>query len=245
MVFPRVTGLKGTEMNVIVTGASRGIGRGIATVLAMDGFKVGLLARSGDLLEDLRESIEAQGGESVAAACDLSDYDATVAAIDSLSEQLGGLDALINNAGTVTRKSILEITVDEWRAMVDSNIHGMFHATKAALPHLQARGAGRIINLSSISGKYPLPGGSGYAATKYAVTGFSQSIFHELRDQNIHVSTIYPGSVDSQSERHGDDSDTSWKVSPEEVGQSCAFILKSHTGTVIHELEIRPLKKGS
>jgi len=224
-------------MNVIVTGASRGIGRGIATVLAMDGFTVGLLARSGDLLNDVREGIESQGGKSVLATCDLGDYDITVAAIDDLSEQMGGIDAL--------RKSVLELSVDDWHAMVDTNIHGVFHATKAVLPHLQARGGGRIINLSSISGKYPLPGGSGYAATKYAVTGFSQSIFHELRDQNIQVSTIYPGSVDSQSERHDSNSDSSWKVSPEEVGQACAFILKSHSGTVIHELEIRPLKKGS
>ena len=231
-------------MNVVVTGASRGVGRGIATFLAMDGFRVGLLARSGDLLEDVRQVIEEQGGECFTATCDLTDYEATVSAMDGMSERLGGLDALINNAGKVLRKSVLEIGVDEWRELVDANMHTMFHATKAALPHLQARGAGRIINISSISGKLPLAGGSAYAATKYAMTGFSQSIFHELRDLNIQVSTIFPGSVNTASPGHEPNADHAWKVSPEEIGQACGFILRSDPGTAIHEVEIRPLNKG-
>src|SRR5690606_34949910 len=100
-------------MNVVVTGASRGIGRGIATFLAMDGFNVGLLARSKDLLEDVRQSIEENGGTCFTAACDLRDYDATQAAIAALVDGLGGIDALINNAGLVIRKSVLDISIEE------------------------------------------------------------------------------------------------------------------------------------
>lgn len=230
-------------MKVIVTGASKGIGRGIASFLAMDGHQVGLIARSKDLLEDLRQSLEEQGGACYSVACDLTDYDQTQYAISACVEGLGGVDALVNNAGLVTRKSIVDISLEEWRAMVDVNVHGAFHAVKAVLPHMLPQRRGHIINLSSISGKLPLPGGSGYAATKFALTGLSLSLFQELRDNGICVSTLYPGSVDSASHRHAPNEDHSWKVSPEEVGQACRDILRLGPDTAVSELEIRPLKR--
>ncbi len=228
-------------MRVIVTGASKGIGRGIATYLAMDGFQVALLARSKDLLEDVRQSIVEQKGDCFPVVCDLRDPGATEHAIGAAVEHFGGVDALINNAGLVIRKNALEISLDEWRTMVDTNVNGLFYATRATLPHMKRQGRGHIINVSSISGRMPLPGGSGYAATKFAVTGFSQSLFQEVRDFGIKVTTIYPGSVDSASHRHDPNEDTGWKVSPEEVGEACAHVLRTPAGTVISELEIRPV----
>ena len=230
-------------MRVIVTGASKGIGRGIASYLAMDGHQVGLVARSKGLLEDLRQSLEEQGGSCYSVACDLTNFDQTEYAISACVEGLGGVDALVNNAGLVTRKSIVDISLEEWRAMVDLNIHGAFHAIRAVLPYLRRQQRGHIINISSISGKLPLPGGSGYAATKYALTGLSQSLFQELRDEGICVSTVYPGSVDSDSHRHDPGEDHSWKVTPEEVGQACRDILRLGPETAVSELEIRPLKR--
>lgn len=230
-------------MKVIVTGASKGIGRGIASFLAMDGFDVGLLARSTDLLEDLRQSLEEQGGTCFSVACDLRDHDETAAAIPALIDGLGGVDALINNAGLVIRKSALDISLEEWHALIDTNVNGLFYATRAVLPYMKDQGSGHIINISSISGKVPLPGGSAYAATKFAVSGFSQSLFQEVRDLGIKVTTIYPGSVDSESHRYEADADYSWKVSPEEIGQACAHVLRAHPGTVTSELEIRPLNR--
>lgn len=228
-------------MHVIVTGASKGIGRGIATFLAMDGFKVSVLARSKDLLEDVRQSIEEQDGDCFSVACDLCDPDATDYAITAAIDHFGGVDALVNNAGVVIRKSVFDISVAEWRTMVDTNISGLFYATRAVLPHMKRQGRGHIINVSSIAGKVPLPGGSGYAATKFAVTGFSQSLFQEVREFGIKVTTIFPGSVDSESHRHHPEEDTGWKVAPEEVGEACAHVLRTPPGTAISELEIRPL----
>ena len=230
-------------MKVIVTGASKGIGRGVASFLAMDGFEVGLLARSGDLLEDLRQSLEERGGRCFSAACDLCDPDETRAAMAAIINGLGGLDALINNAGLVIRKSAMDLSIDEWRAMVDTNVSGLYYATRAVLPHFIEQKHGHIINLSSISGKVPLPGGSGYAATKFAVSGFSQSLFQEVRDYGVKVTTIYPGSVDSESHRRDASADNSWKVSPEEIGRACSYVLSGDPGTVISELEIRPLNR--
>lgn len=228
-------------MRVIITGASKGIGRGIATTLAREGFQIGALARSGGLLEELREEIEDIGGVCRVAVCDLRDAHATETAVALLRDELGGIDALINNAGLVIRKNAVDLTVEEWHAMIETNVNGLFYATRAVLPHMQAQGSGHIINISSISGRVPLPGGSAYAASKFAVTGFSQSLFQEVRDHGIKVTVVYPGSVDSESHRHGAESEPTWKVPPEEVGRACACILRTPQGTLISELEIRPV----
>lgn len=230
-------------MNVVITGASRGIGRGIATVLARAGFRVGLLARSADALEALCAEIAAAGGICEWTACDLRDPEAVTAAIDTLRERLGGLDALVNNAGLVIRKDVFDLSLEEWRAMVDTNLTGLFCATRAVLPHFVEQRRGHIVNMSSISGRVPLAGGSGYAATKFAVTGFSQSLFQEVRDHGIKVTVVYSGSVDSRSDRHAKDADSSWKVAPEEVGEAIRDLLRTAPGAVISELEIRPLQR--
>jgi len=230
-------------MKVIVTGASKGIGRGIARALADAGHAVGLLARSADALEVVRAGIQKAGGACAVAVCDLRRADGVEPAVAKLVDALGGADALINNAGLVVRKNVFDISLDEWHAMVDTNLNGLFYATRAILPRFREQGHGHIINVSSISGRVPLPGGSGYAATKFAVTGFSQSLFQEVRDYGIRVTTLYPGSVDSESQRHDAGADHSWKVRPEEVGQACCDALRFAPGTVISELEIRPLAR--
>jgi NADP-dependent 3-hydroxy acid dehydrogenase YdfG len=230
-------------MKIIVTGASQGIGRGIATRLAAAGHDVGLLARSEARLQDLQQRLTSEGRSAPYVACDLQDSDAVAPAIATLIDRLGGIDALINNAGLVIRRDVFSLTLDEWHAMVNTNINGLFYATRAVLAPMRAQGQGHIINVSSISGKVPLPGGSGYAATKFACTGFSQSLFQELRDYGIKVTTIYPGSVDSASHRHDPDADHGWKVQPEEVGQACLDVLNTRPGNCVSELEIRPLSR--
>ncbi len=230
-------------MKVIVTGASQGIGKGIASVLAREGFQVGLTARSLDLLQQLQSQIQADSGQCAIASGNLRDPISTQDAIHRLIDRLEGVDALINNAGLVIRKDIFTLSLDEWHAMIETNVNGLFYATRAVLPHMKKQGHGHIINISSISGRVPLPGGSGYAATKYAVTGFSESLMHEVRDEGIKVTTVFPGSVDSDSHRHNPAEDHSWKVKPEEIGMACCNILRTNPGTVISAIEIRPLKK--
>lgn len=232
-----------STMKIIITGASKGIGRGIATVLAENGMTVGLLARSFDELEQLGKELHANGGSCCVAECDVRDGSATQEAIDDLVDKMDGVDGLINNAGLVIRKDVFAISLDEWHAQIETNVNGPFYATRAVAPYLKEQGSGHIINISSISGKVPLPGGSGYAASKYALTGFSQSLFHEVRDMGIKVTTIYPGSVDSASHRHDGDADHAWKVTPEDVGEACLNALQTAPGTLISEIEIRPLNR--
>ena len=229
-------------MKIIITGASKGIGRGIATFLTQDGHDVGLLARSVGLLEEVREALAQAPGRVCIAECDLRNPEQTEAAINALVGELGGVDALINNAGLIVRKDILTIAPDEWRAMMDTNINGVFYATRAVLPHMTAQRSGHIINVSSISGKMPLPGGSGYAASKFAVTGLSQSLFQELRGHGIKVTVVSPGSVATGGRREPG-VDESWMVQPEQVGRACRDLLAMDAGTCISELEIRPLSR--
>lgn len=231
------------EMKVIVTGASQGIGEGIATFLGRNGYRLGLLARSEERLHRVQSRIREGGGEAVVAPCDLRDQAATEAAMGSLMDRLGGVDALVNNAGLVIRKSIFDLDPEEWREMMEVNVNGLFYATRAVLPKMREQGGGHIVNISSISGRVPLPGGSGYAASKYAVTGFSESLFQEVREFGIKVTTIFPGSVDSQSHRHPTGGDSSWKIQPEEVGEAIHHLLATAPNNLISSLEIRPLRK--
>ena len=237
---PRVRLHEMRGQRVIVTGGSRGIGRGIADVLARRGHLVGCLARSRESLDEWAGQVRAAGGRAETAAVDLREPDAVFAACETMVASLGGVDALINNAGWVVRKGIEEISVEEWQQIQRTNVDGLFYATKAILPHFIAQQRGTYINVSSISGKVPFPGGSAYAASKYAVTGFSESLFHEVRDHGIRVSILFPGSV---SETSGDPDD--WRISPEDVGETCAHILEAGENNCLHQVEIRPRRRPS
>ncbi len=224
-------------MNVLITGAGRGIGRGISTVLAANRHAVGLLGRSEPHLREVADAIAASEGVCAYSVCDIRDATAVTESVAELCETLGGIEALVNNAGLIIRKDIFDLSVAEWEAMINTNVNGLFYVTRTVLPLMRNRGRGHIINVSSISGRLPLAGGSGYAASKYAVTGFSESLFHEVRNFGIKVTTIFPGSVNSRGD--GD----SWKVTAEEVGQACVDVLQTAAHNCISRLEIRPLKK--
>lgn len=231
-------------MRVIVTGASSGIGNGIARVLARSGATVGLVARPSPRLDMAAADIVAEGGIATVIPCDLREPEVVAAQFLDCIDSWGGIDALINNAGLVIRKSVWELTVSEWRELVETNLSGLYYATRSVLPAMRAQGSGHIINVSSISGKVPLPGGSAYAATKFGVSGFSQSLFQEVRDFGIKVTTIYPGSVASASLRHDPAADHSWKVTPDQVGDACLSLLQTPPSVCVSELEIRPLARA-
>jgi NADP-dependent 3-hydroxy acid dehydrogenase YdfG len=229
-------------MIALITGASEGIGRGIVDVFANAGITVAAIARDMDKLHALQDDLNDEGVPLHIYSCDVSDFKQCEETIAKIESDLDGtIDVLVNNAGVVIRQSIEDLGLDDWHQMVQTNVNGVFYMSKLVIPAMKKKGIGHIINMSSISGYHPLPGGSGYAATKYAVTGLSESMFHELRDYGIKVTTVFPGSVGSNS--HGDGSDDSWKINPEEVGEACYHIINTSTGNCISRVEIRPLKK--
>jgi len=230
-------------MKVLVTGASRGIGAGIARACARHGHDLALVARSGDALEALAAELRDHGVRTAWRAVDVADLDALQQAVDALTAELDGLDAAVANAGVSVRRALLDLDPADWRRMVDANVHGSWNTARACVPHLQRAPRAHLVFVSSISGRVPLAPGSGYAATKYAVTGLAESLFLELRDDGISTTCIFPGSVATRLHEDGPDVDHESMVQPEEVGDTLCHVIAQGGNTAISSLEIRPLSR--
>lgn len=176
-----------------VTGASRGIGRAIATQFVDDGGTVTIAARSSavdDVVEDLGED------RALAVETDVSNETDVVQAIEATIEEFGGLDVLVNNAAIAGPTSpVEEVPTEEWERTLSVNLTGAFLTVKHAVPYLRESERGTVINISSITGKRPLPDRTPYAATKMALIGFTRTLAFELGDDGITVNTICPGTV--------------------------------------------------
>jgi len=187
----------------LVTGASSGIGAATALKLASKGVKVGLAARRAAKLQALVAQIEADGGQALAIEMDVVSPESVKAGVDTLVRAYGGIDILFNNAGLMPISDIESLKVAEWHRMIDVNIKGVLNSTAAALPHLKQRGAGHIINTSSIAGRKVFAGLSVYCATKHAITAFSEGLRLEVAPKhNIRVTCIQPGAVDTELFEH-------------------------------------------
>lgn len=216
----------------VVTGASRGIGRAIALRLSGD-YDIVAVARSRDELESLAVEIKVKGGSCRPIVCDVTDPRAVAAS-------LSGLDAevLVNNAGIGVLKPFMELTRDEWTRTVDTNFNSLFDVTRAVVPAMIARRSGHVVIIGSISGRSAFVGGTCYAATKHAVMGFSESLMLELREHNVKVSVVSPGSVATDFSTSGD---PSWKLTADDVAESVAFVVSTPPSVLVHRVEVRTL----
>jgi short-subunit dehydrogenase len=179
----------------IVTGASSGIGRALAKVLAADGCKVGLVARRRDQLESLAAEIAAAGGTAAVGVADVSDREQTLAAIAELSARLGPVDLLIANAGVGAPTLLNPFNVADVEKMFRVNVFGVVYALEAVLPDMLKRGRGHVAAVSSLAAYKGLPGESGYSSSKAAVNNYMEGLRIQLRNRGIAVTTICPGFV--------------------------------------------------
>jgi NAD(P)-dependent dehydrogenase (short-subunit alcohol dehydrogenase family) len=220
----------------LVTGASRGIGLATARALAARGASVAITSTSSEaLFAATREMEGAAGGvlplrADVRMAADVED------ACRSTVSRFGGLDILVNNAGVAVFKPVAELTDDDWRLMFDTNVTGIFNTTRAALPHLRARGGGWIV---SLSGSNPFANGAAYCATKAAVDAFTEALMQEVRHDGIRVAAIAPGSVDT-SFGGGARDKSSWALQPDDVAQAILDLLGHQSRSLPSRVEIRP-----
>jgi 3-oxoacyl-[acyl-carrier protein] reductase len=216
----------------LVTGASRGIGRAIALRLAPS-HTIVAVARSTTELDALAAEITSTGGICRPVPLDVTDADAVAGSLRGID-----VDVLVNNAGVGTLKPFLEITPAEWRTMVDVNFNALYHVTRAVLPGMLARGRGDVVNIGSIAGRSAFVGGSCYAATKWAVMAFTESLMLEVRDAGVRVSVVMPGSV---ATHFGSGEAKDWNLRPEDVAESVAHVVSAPREVLIHRLEVRAL----
>ena len=186
----------------VVTGASRGIGRAIAMRLAEAGAEVALWARDSTALRMVAADITANRGKARAIVVDVTDADAVNRASDLVRATMPMIRTVVNNAGAVLRKSTEAITDEEWRRVMAVNLDGTFYVTRAFIPDLE-RSQGRVINISSISGREGTSMLASYCAAKHGVIGLTRALAEELRTAKVSVNAICPGSVDTAMLREG------------------------------------------
>jgi len=218
----------------LVTGASSGIGLEVARQLVASGVGVGLFARSQSKLAHIAGEL----GNSLALPGDVSRYEDLERAVQQLEARFGGLDFLINNAGVGIFKPVHELTPEEWQQVLQTNLTGAFYATKAAVPAMQRRGGGYIINIASLAGKNAFANGAAYNASKFGLLGFSEASMLDLRYYGIRVSSILPGSVDTPFA--GNSTGASWKIQPQDVAQAVLYLLQSDPRVIPSQIDLRP-----
>ena len=183
---------------IIITGASSGIGKATAKLLAKKGAKVVLTARSKDKLNSLKKEIEDSRGEAYVVTADVTDKKAFETVVTKTLEKYGTINSLINNAGLMPLSFVEKLKTDEWNTMVDVNIKGVLNGVSVVLPTLIKNKGGDIINISSMAANRYFPGGAVYCATKSAVKMFSEGLRQELAPKyGINVTSIEPGAVDT------------------------------------------------
>ena len=179
----------------IVTGGNRGIGVGIVRALADAGADIVIAARNAEQCEQVAAEVRAGGRQALAVATDVTQADQVQVLIDRTVAEFGGFDILVNNSGVLSISNVEELSEADFDQVLAVNVKGVFLCSKAAIPHLKQRGAGRIINVSSVAGKCGFPGTAHYCASKYAVNGFTNALAKELALDNITVNAICPGIV--------------------------------------------------
>jgi NADP-dependent 3-hydroxy acid dehydrogenase YdfG len=235
----------------VITGASSGIGEATAGIgeataraLAADGYRVALLARRADRIEALADEL---GGGAIAIQADVTNRDSIVAAAQRVQEELGGADVLVNNAGIMLLGPFISEQRDDSRRMVETNLLGALTATEVFLDQLRD-GGGDLVNISSVAGRTARAGNAGYAATKWALNGWSEALRQELQP-DVRVIVVEPGAVATELPEHITHGQTrdlvkqgyaQLSISAEDIAQVIAFAVSRPRGVSLNEILVRP-----
>lgn len=230
--------------SIIITGASKGIGKALAISLAAHQVKLSLVARSTQELETVKAAVEQAGSECLVFAGNVADETFVTTIINTTTEAFGGVDFMINNAGFGIFKRATDISLQEWESTYDTNVKGTFLFSKAVLPAMKATQSGHIINVASDVAKRVFDGGSLYCSSKYAQDAFSMALRKEVREFGIKVSVIYSGLVDSMfhTDPQGADSHQDW-LKVEDMASAIMYVMNQPRHVVIDELMIHPLSQ--
>jgi 3-oxoacyl-[acyl-carrier protein] reductase len=228
----------------VVTGAARGIGEAIASRLADMGATLVLTARDQARLAQVKTAIEQRGGRAFVLPCDLTDASAVATLGERVAKEHGRCDILVNNAGVgVLRKPLIDLPVEEWDQMMDTNLRAPYLMMRSLAPLMIAARSGHIINISSLAGKNILPDGAAYSASKWGLNGLTYSVAEELRQFNVRVSVIAPGSVNTHFGGGGRTKDPIRMIQPGDVAQVVAMLVTQAPTSFVSEVLLRPTMK--
>ncbi|HLL48275.1 MAG TPA: SDR family oxidoreductase [Longimicrobiaceae bacterium] len=227
----------------VVTGGSKGIGYAIAETLAGAGANVVISARNeAEVQEAARRLNEVSEGEVVGVASDVRRFEDVRRMIGTAVERFGGVDVLVNNAGVGGFGPVDQMEPEKWHQVIETNLNGVFYCCHEAIPVMRERGGGWIINIASLAGKNPLPGGAAYNASKFGLVGFSEALMLDVRQDDIRVNYIMPGSVATHFNGHTPTEEDAWKIQPEDIAQIVMDLLAFPGRTLPSRVEVRPSK---
>lgn len=227
--------------NAVVTGGTRGIGLAIAEALGEAGAGVAICGRDQQSLNNAVRHLTIRSKSKVAGkVADVREDTQVASFFEFVDRELGGLDILVNNAGVGIFRATADLSLEDWRSTIETNLSGVFYCCREALARLRSRTWGYIINISSLAGKNAFAGGAAYNASKFGLNGFSEAMMMDHRYDNVRVSYVMPGSVDTdfspRSER------AAWKIAPQDVGAIVLMLLKMPERTLVSRVEVRPSK---
>ena len=237
----------------VVTGASSGIGKATAEALAAEGATVVVGARREERLSDLVEKINGDGGRALAVACDVTDEEQAHDLLWRAKEEFGRVDILVNNAGVMLLSKIQKGLSDEWRTMLEVNVLGLLYVTDAAIEAMKEQSSGHIVNISSLASRGTRVGNGVYSGTKMAVNGISESLRQELLEDNIRVTMVEPGAVETELPDHITDEEAREGLSTlleqldslkaADIANAIVYVVTQPERVSINEILIRPTQQ--
>ncbi len=226
----------------IVTGSTKGIGLAIVERMINEGMSVVVNSRTAD---DVQAVTDGLGNKAIGIACDVADPEACTRLVEETVERFGQLDILVNNAGHGVFKPISEMSIEEWQLQINVNLGAVFYLSKAALPYLSASGDGFIINIGSLASRNTFASGTGYNASKFGLLGMSEAMMLDVRHDDVRVSIVMPGSVNTHFNNHEMSAERSWKLEADDCALAVMQLLEFPKEAHVSRVEMRPSQPGS
>jgi NAD(P)-dependent dehydrogenase (short-subunit alcohol dehydrogenase family) len=230
----------------VITGAGSGVGQALALQLAADDWRVAIVGRRLEALEETVRRAGARVGQFLVCPCDIGDSSAVAEMSRRVLAELGDVEVLVNAAGTnVPRRALEVLSLEDYHAMIDTNLNGAYYCVQSFLPQMRARGSGTIVNIVSDAGKLASPkAGPGYVMSKFGLAGLTQSINAEERGRGIRACAIFPGDIDTpllnQRPQPPDAAARARMMQPEDVAACALLCIRLPTNVVIEEVLVRP-----
>src|SRR5689334_6251004 len=233
----------------LVTGGTRGIGRAIAKILLLEGAAVAICGQRQENVDRAVAELAAEtAGKVRGKAADVRSDEQVAELFRFVDAELGSLDVLVNNAGVGVFKSVRELSIEEWKRTMETNLYGAFYCSREALFRFGTQHGGYIVNIGSMAGANAFAGGAAYNASKFGLTGFTEAMMQDVRSENVRVSYIMPGSVATEfggHKAHGTDHGADWKIWPQDVAEIVRMVLTLPARTLVSRVEVRPAKPKS